>query len=178
MVPDSGEFGTSSETYFKKGKNMKKTFGSIAITLMLLIVLASTTLAASEKEFLIRGSLKASETHQVIFPTAFIDLTGTGNATHLGLFTYQLQAELNLPTGSATASATLVAADGSSIFLEGTGQGTPTETPGMVSIVETYTITGGTGRFAGATGNVTVERVVNQATRTSTGTISGMIVLP
>jgi hypothetical protein len=157
---------------------MKKIFGSIVIALLLLVVLASTTFAAEEREFQLKGSLEASETQQVIFPTAFIDLTGTGNATHLGLFTYNLEAELNLNTRSATASATLVAADGSTLFLEGTGQGTPTGVPGVISIVETFTITGGTGRFAGATGNVTVERLVNQATLTSSGTISGAIMLP
>ena len=157
---------------------MKKTFGSIVIAVLLLVVLASTTLAAEEREFVLKGSLQASETQQVIFPTAFIDLTGTGNATHLGWFTYNLEAELNLPTRSATASATLLAADGSTLFLEGSGQGSPTDVPGVASIVETFTITGGTGRFEGATGNVTVERLVNQATLTSSGTISGTIVVP
>jgi hypothetical protein len=164
--------------FIKKGKTMKKTFGSIIIAMLLLIVLASTTLAAEEREFVLKGSLEATETQQVVPPTAFIDLTGTGNATHLGRFTYNLQAELNLPTLSATASATLVAADGSTLFLEGTGQGAPTEVPGVVSIVETFTITGGTGRFTGATGRVTVERLINRATLTSTGKISGIIILP
>ena len=157
---------------------MKKKFGSTVIALLLLAVLASTTLAAGEREFQLKGSLEASETQQVVFPTAFIDLTGTGNATHLGRFTLNLEAELNLPTLSATGSATLVAADGSTLFLEGTGQGTPTDVPGIVSIVETFTITGGTGRFAGATGNVTVERLIDRATLISSGTISGTIVLP
>jgi hypothetical protein len=157
---------------------MKKIVGSIVIAILLLIVLASTTLAAGEREFVINGSLETRETQQVIFPTAFINLTGTGNAAHLGLFTYNLQAQLNLPTLSATGSATLVAADGSTLILQGTGQGTPTSVPGVVSIVETFTITGGTGRFEGASGNVTVARVVNRATLTSSGTISGTIELP
>ena len=52
---------------------MKKTFGSIVIAVLLLVVLASTTLAAEEREFVLKGSLQASETQQVIFPTAFID---------------------------------------------------------------------------------------------------------
>jgi hypothetical protein len=157
---------------------MKKMFISTAIALLLVIILASTTFAAKEKEFVLKGSLEASETQQVVFPTAFIDLTGTGNATHLGRFTYNLEAELNLPTLSATASATLVAADGSTLFLEGEGQGTPTDDPDMVSIVETFAITGGTGRFTGAAGSVTVERMISRATLASSGTISGLIVLP
>lgn len=158
---------------------MKKIFGSIAIALLLLTALVSATSAAGEKEFLLKGSLWASETHQVVFPIAHIDLTGTGNATHLGHFTYNLQAELNLLTLSGTGSATLVAADGSTLFLEGTGgQGTPTEDPDVVAIVETCVIAGGTGRFAGATGTVTVERMINRATLISSGTISGTVVIP
>jgi hypothetical protein len=160
---------------------MKKIVVSTTIALLLLIVLASTTFAApaaAEKEFLLKGSFEATETHQVVFPIAHVDATGVGNATHLGLFTYHLQAELYLPTLTASASATLVAANGDMVFGEGSGQGTPTETPGLVSIVETYTITGGTGRFVGATGNFRVERLINRATFASFGTISGTIMIP
>jgi hypothetical protein len=160
---------------------MKKIVVSTAITLLLLIILASTTFAspaAAEKEFLLKGSFEATETQQVVFPIAHIDATGVGNATHLGQFTYHLEAELYLPTLTASASATLIAANGDIIFGEGSGQGTPTATPGIVSIVETYTITGGTGRFAGATGSFTVKRLINRATFASSGTISGPVILP
>jgi hypothetical protein len=160
---------------------MKKTFVSTIVALLLMIVLASTTFAApaaSERELLLKGSVQATETQQVAFPINHVNLTGSGNATQLGLFTYSLQAELYLPTLTATETATFVAADGSSLFAEGSGQGTPTETPGVVSIVETLTITGGTGRFAGATGNITVRRLINRSTFASSGTISGTIVIP
>lgn len=160
---------------------MKQIVGSTAIALLLLIIMASATFAAPaavEKELLLKGSFDATETQQVVFPIAYVDATGVGNATQLGLFTYRLQAELYLPTLTASASATLIAANGDMIFGEGSGQGTPTGTPGIVSIVETYTITGGTGRFAGATGNFTVERLINRATFASSGTISGTIVIP
>ena len=158
---------------------MKKIVVPTGIALLLLIILASTTFAApAATEKLLKGSFEAVETQEVVFPTAFIDATGVGNATHLGLFTYRLQAELYLPTLTASASATLIAANGDMIFGVGSGQGTPTGTPGIVSIVETYSITGGTGRFAGATGNFTVERVIDRATFASSGSISGTIVLP
>jgi hypothetical protein len=159
-------------------KKMKKKLSSITIALLLVVMLVSTAFAAESREFQLKGSLDASETQQVIFPTANINLTGTGNATHLGLYTYNLQASLHLPTLISTVSATLVAADGSTLFLAGSGIGTPTNVPGVVSIVETFTITGGTGRFDGASGYVTVERLLNRATLTSTGSISGTIVLP
>jgi len=160
---------------------MKKIVGSTAIALILLIVLASTTFAsaAGERQLLLKGSLQATETHLVTPPTMFIDATGSGNATQLGVYTMSFQAEVYLPTlFAAFETATLVAADGAQIFAEGSGQGTPTGTPGIVSIVETYTITGGTGRFAGATGNLTVERLIDRATLISSGSITGTIVLP
>lgn len=160
---------------------MKKIFGSTLTALLLVIVLASTVFAApaaGERQLLLKGSLQTAETQQVVFPTIFVNGTGSGNATQLGLYTISYHAQLNIPTLSSTVSATLVAADGSSLFGIGTGQGTPTATPGIVSIVETYIITGGTGRFAGATGNFTVERVINRATLLTSGTISGTILLP
>jgi hypothetical protein len=55
------------------------------------------------------------------------------------------------------------------------GQATLTQTPGVLSIVEVYTITGGTGRFADATGTFTLESTVTQATGLSSGTFSGAI---
>ena len=159
---------------------MKKIVGSTAIALLLMIDLASTTFAApaaAETQLLLKGSFDATETHQDALPYTFVDAVGVGNATQLGLFTYHLQAILFLPTLTANTSATLTAANGDMIFGEGSGQGTLTGTPGIVSILETYTITGGTGRFASATGNFTVERVINRATFASTGTILGTIVI-
>jgi hypothetical protein len=158
---------------------MKKIVVPTGIALLLLIILASTTFAApAATEKLLKGSFEAVETHEFGPGIMFVDATGVGNATHLGLFTYDLQAEVSLPSLAATASATLVAANGDMIFGEGSGQGTPTGTPGIVSIVETYTITGGTGRFAGVTGSFTVERLLDRATLVSSGTISGTIVIP
>ena len=159
---------------------MKKLYISTLVVLLLLIV-ASTTfaaLAAGERQLPLKGSVDATETQQVVFPLNNIHVTGSGNATQLGKFTYSLQAVLHIPTLSATSTATIVAADGSSLFAAGTGQGTPTVTPGIISIVETLTITGGTGRFEGASGNITIQRLVNRATLASSGTISGIIVLP
>jgi hypothetical protein len=160
---------------------MKKIVVPTGIALLLLIILASRTFAApaaGERQWLLKGSFEATETHEFGPGVMYVDATGVGNVTQLGLFTYDLQAQVSLPSLAATASATLIAANGDMIFGEGLGQGTPTGDPNVVSIVETYTITGGTGRFAGATGNFTVERLINRATLASSGTISGSIMLP
>jgi hypothetical protein len=155
---------------------MNKKFLFPIISLLFLIVLASTALAAGPRQFHLKGSLEASETHDVNFPINHINLTGAGQATHVGRYTYLMQAEVYIPTFTATQSATLTAADGSTLILDGTGQAIVDDH--FAWVTETLTITGGTGRFTGATGNVTIERVVDRSTRLSSGTINGTIVLP
>lgn len=160
---------------------MKKPFVSTIVALLLLIVLASTTFAApaaGERQLLLKGLLDASETQKVIPPTVFVNGIGSGNATQLGLYTMSYEARVTIPTLASSTSATLVAADGSTILAEGKGQGTLITPPLIVSIVETYTITGGTGRFEGASGSFTIERVLNRATGISSGTMNGTVVLP
>ena len=161
---------------------MKKTFIATGIVLLLLIVVASVALASpGQKQLLFKGSLHAVENNEVDWPTIYVHGTGSGNVTTLGKFsiTYEgvVQNDEN-GVGTASPSAHFVAANGDSLFAEGTGVGTPTETPGVNKIVENYTITGGTGRFADATGNFTVERLINLATGETAGTLNGSIILP
>ena len=158
---------------------MKKIFASTVTALLLLNLLAGTSFAApAEKQLPLKGSLEATETQGGLPPLIQVNLTGQGNATQLGLFTYQLQAELDVRILHAEATAILVAANGDMIFGEGDGQGTPTATPRVVSIVETFNITGGTGRFEGASGAFVVRCLVHRPTLTSVGTIEGTILLP
>jgi hypothetical protein len=121
-----------------------------------------------------KGTIQAVETSQVVFPTLSVTLDGTGTATYLGKYTEHATFQVNLLTLSGVGSATFTAANGDTLTATGVGQATPTS-PGVVSIVEVYTITGGTGRFADATGTFTLERTLNQATGVSTGTFSGAI---
>jgi len=69
----------------------------------------------------------------------------------------------------------VIAANGDSIFALFTGQETPTADPNVVSLVEVADITGGTGRFTGATGSFSLERVINLATGVSSGSFTGTI---
>jgi hypothetical protein len=58
-----------------------------------------------------------------------------------------------------------------------TGQATPTS-PGVLSVVETAMITGGTGRFDGVSGSFTIQRVFVVATGEITGSLEGTISSP
>ena len=153
----------------------------MVVALLLGVGLVGTTLAAASTRtpLPLKGSIEALETYQINGPTMFVTASGSGEATHLGRYTVTYEVEVDLPTGTGTGlSAQYVAANGDSLFAEGSGQATPTDDPSVFMVVETYTITGGTGRFAGATGSFTEERRVNIQTGVTSGTISGSIILP
>jgi len=137
---------------------------------------SAQTQAQSGTELPFRGSLQAVEANQLAPPLLLVNGTGEGTATHLGRFTATYQATVVLATSSGTGSLTFIAANGDRVFATDTGHAVPTA-PGVVTITEIATITGGTGRFAGATGGFTIERVLHQATGVSSGSFDGTISL-
>ena len=147
----------------------------LAVVAATAVSLASVTASAAAAETPLKGTFNGIETGETVFPIRSITREGTGNATYLGKYTSHLTGEINLLTSHATGDATFTAANGDTLTTTGDGQATPTTTPGVLSIVEVYTITGGTGRFADATGAFTLKNIVTQATGVSTGTLSGAI---
>jgi hypothetical protein len=101
------------------------------------------------------------------------EITSTGNASHLGQFGMVIDATVVRPFGSGTI--VLVAANGDTVTATFTGMAGPSGTPGVALITEHATITGGTGRFAGATGSFDIVRLFVPATGEVTGTIDGSI---
>ena len=139
------------------------------------VSLTSVAVSAVAAETPFKGKINAVETAEVVFQTLSVTRDGTGTATYLGKFTEHATLQVNIPTAHATGAATFTAANGDTLTATVDGQATPTTTPGVVSIVEVYTITGGTGRFSDATGSFTLHRTLNQATGVSSGTFSGAI---
>lgn len=130
----------------------------------------ASTDATGGSELPFSGTLQATETAT----GALRRLTGTGEATHLGRFT--LLSEFTVippPASTASGTATWTAANGNEIFTTVAGQAVVTFP--VAAIVETHTITGGTGRFAGASGTLLVERSLNVLTLASSGSIAGTI---
>lgn len=128
---------------------------------------AAATYAKAASALPFKGSLEGTESVE----GAAHHIEATGNATELGLFTLVVDLTVNAGVGSGTAVWT--AANGDQLFTSITGTGIVTFP--IVTISETYTITGGTGRFAGATGTFTVERTVNVLTEVTSGSFTGTI---
>lgn len=79
-------------------------------------------------------------------------LDATGNATHLGRFTVTAAWTIGPAGGSGTS--TWTAANGDELHTSFTRHGVPA--PPTITFTETHTITGGSGRFANASGTFTV----------------------
>jgi hypothetical protein len=106
--------------------------------------------------------------------------SGTGTASHIGQFRYLIQATVN-PTGNSEGAFLLVFSNGDVIYgsVVGRGPSPPPPPPEPVRITENLTITGGTGRFQGASGTITLNRVVDLSTLPAydshSGTLTGTI---
>jgi hypothetical protein len=161
------------------GGTMKKILAFvIALLILPALVISVFAPAAAMAPAPFKGSIQAIETHNIIPPTMFVKGTGSGNATLLGLFKYRYQVQVDLVTKTGSGlSAYFTAANGDHLYAKGTGQGGPSGTPGVNKVTESFTITGGTGRFAGASGSFVMVRLVNTVTGKVSGTFEGNVVM-
>lgn len=156
-------------------------FGSAAsLALAVLAVLGLGVTGAAGDQVPFKGSLEGSYTAAPIDPSVplilAVHLDATGKATHLGKFTYDFPHVVDRSTvpSIGVGTCTITAADGDQVFADITGKATLI-VPGLLHGVETATITGGTGRFANASGSFTVERLINQLSLTTAGSFEGTI---
>ena len=106
-------------------------------------------------------------------PLAEVLIDATGTATHLGFFHLEVPHRVSFATATGDGTYTFAAANGDLLIAHFTGVAdTSTQ---IFTIVEHATITGGTGRFANATGSFTVHRSYDVAAGTTTGNIEGTI---
>jgi len=125
-----------------------------------------------------KGTLQSNESYSTIFPTMFVTAQGSGEATLLGQITVNYQTKVNLSDLSQSGSVSFAGIYSDSLLAKGVGQAIEDRTPGMFSVVEIYTITGGTGRFARASGTLTLKRLVSVKAGITSGSFEGYIVLP
>ena len=136
-------------------------------------------LSAASAALPFSGTVETSQTavYSPATNSALVHQEGTGIATHLGRFRFVNDLTLDLATITGTAQATLTAANGDVLTATMVAQGTPSEDGSSLNTLESATITGGTGRFAGATGSFILRRVVDQATHIASGSFDGTISL-
>jgi hypothetical protein len=136
--------------------------------------LASHAVAGQAAQVPFSGKLEGAVTVTPLDPPmANIVIEATGTATQLGKFELLIPHLVNFATRTGTGTYTFTAANGDQLFASFTGEALTT--PPIVVLVENATITGGTGRFAGATGSFTAHRVFDQPAGWTTGTMTGTI---
>ena len=138
-----------------------------AINLVLgLVLLTGLTSPAAAGQQPFKGRLDGVVTVVEVPPFREVLIEATGNATHLGRFTLVVPHLVNTATRTGAGSYEFAAANGDTLFADFTG---------VFHLVENATITGGSGRFADATGSFTCERTFNMAAGTTTGSFEGTI---
>jgi len=149
---------------------------SLALAVLAILGLAGPVPAGEHVPF--KGRLEGVETHTPLAPPfVMVDVEATGNATQLGQFTLDDASIVDLATRPGIGTYAFTAANGDTLTADVTGQATLIPGTAIVYIEETATITGGTGRFAGATGTFTVERFFHIAAGTTAGSFEGTITL-
>jgi hypothetical protein len=129
---------------------------------MMILIVTLAVPAVAQKLVPFNGAIQGQETDTLGSPpTQFAHGDTTGIATHVGQLRYTYDLTIDLSNGMGTGSGHLIAANGDNIYTMVVGQFSPTPTPGVGSVTEVNTIIGGTGRFAGAQGSFTVERLIN-----------------
>jgi len=114
-------------------------------------------------------------------PPSTLTISGTveGRATHLGSFSAAFVDVVNLATKTGTGTLDFTAANGDRLLTTTTGGEDGFTEPNISSVTQIATVTGGTGRFAGATGTLTVRytQVIDFAngTATKSGSFEGQL---
>ena len=106
-----------------------------------------------------------------------ITTVGNGNATHLGNFAMVSPHLANLATLAVAGTQNFTAANGDTLTASFTGQFSVIAGGFLAASID-CTITGGSGRFAGAGGGYTFDIVFDPATLSDLSVIDGTIELP
>ena len=166
---------------------MKKEIKRISLMTAIFLTVALVSSAVAAGVIPINGTVAGSEI-DTPFPDpaegVYVNGSVTSTDTQLGPFTQFYSAPVafafrGMLPGDIAGLRLIVgdAANGDSILTYDLGNNPGSCANGDLHIVETATIIGGTGRYAGARGSYTLDRCVNPATGETSGTISGTIVV-
>ena len=156
---------------------MKRYSSAIRLALAIVVIAGPTGLARADEQVPFKGTLEGERVTRTPLtpPFVFAQLDATGDATQLGEYELIIKAIANTTTRTSVGTFQFVAANGDTLSADFTGQSMATATPGVTAFVETAIITGGTGRFAGATGGFIAKRLLDTSTLLTTGAFEGTI---
>jgi hypothetical protein len=158
---------------------MKRYSSAAGLALAVVAILGLTGPVAAQQQVPFKGSFEGDVTVTPLAPPFVqVDVEAMGKATQLGQFTLDIPHVVNRANGTAIGTYEFTAANGDTLTATFTGKATPTAVPGVLYIEETATIVGGTGRFAGATGSFTAERLYDTVAGTTEGSFVGTISSP
>lgn len=157
---------------------MKRYCSTATLTLAIFTALGVNSPVSAGEQVPFKGRLEGDVTRTVVPPLVYVDVDATGNATELGRCTLEIPHVVNLVTRTALGSYQFTAANGDTVYAEFIGQASPTDIPGVLYIEEIAIITGGTGRFAGATGSFITERWYDTIAGTTIGSFEETISAP
>jgi len=157
---------------------MKRFISAVPLALAVLSVLGFANPVAAQVPVPFQGTIDGFVAITPKDATTNLGLfQGRGVATQLGQFAVSLPHEIDTVKKVATGTYLFVAANGDKLCAKFEGGAAPTATPGILLITEKAIITGGTGRFIGATGSFTCQRAYRLATLRQTGSFVGTITL-
>lgn len=149
---------------------------SLLAILAMAVMLAAPVAAADQVIF--KGRLAGTVAVTPLDPPlASVLIEATGNATQLGAFTLRVPHLVNQATRIGQGSYVFTASNGDMLTADFTGLATLVE-PGVLTTHETAVITGGTGRFAGASGSFVADRTFYLTTGETVGSFDGSVSAP
>jgi hypothetical protein len=150
------------------------------ISLFLALAAFSAAIASppTTRDLPVVGSIETTDDVDVIFPTLTSTVDGAGQASQLGRYAFLMQVEVDLITDTSTGTFSIEAANGDQLTGTVTGIGADTIEENVFLLTELLTIEGGTGRFEGASGTITLVRVANAVTQLGVGTLEGTVSVP
>ena len=156
-------------------------FVGAAITLVLFLgVFGASAALAQNEQVPFTATATAVITGVTHLPGGItqVNFNTSGSATHLGNFTGPLT-RLQDNQGTFGSTAVIVGANGKdSIFFSVSGRFERSKDKCVATSTGVYTVTGGAGAFANATGSGTISTQIDLCAGTATGTYTGTISKP